>query len=198
MNNGLRSILADMRFPPVPTESKSQIKKAGRLMFDTSKSMQSRRDALDLVDRFRAAHGYPINTFQSTLHKRLKDFPDSFMAQRLKRMPSIIRKLEKEKTMQITTMQDIGGLRAVVETVKDVYRLERKYSTAKRFPHIQKNAVDYIAKPRDSGYRGLHLIYEYRNKQHPRYNGLLLEIQIRTKLQHSWATAVEIMEALTN
>ena len=37
------------------------------------------------------------------------------------------------------------------------------------------------------------LIYKYKNNQHPQYDGLRLELQIRTKLQHIWATAVETM-----
>jgi hypothetical protein len=42
----------------------------------------------------------------------------------------------------------------------------------------------------------LHLIYKYRNSQHPGFDGLRLELQIRTKLQHTWATAVETMDTL--
>lgn len=166
-------------------------------MVDRKKPLAARAKAIRLVDEFRAAHGYPINTFQATLHRKLKPFTGAFMAQRLKRMRSIISKLRKEKTMQVTTMQDIAGLRAVVSTVTDVYRLERIYAKTK-FAHEFKYAVDYIAKPRASGYRGLHLIYSYKSKVKPQYNGLLLELQIRTKLQHSWATAVEIMELFTN
>ncbi|MBI3812019.1 MAG: RelA/SpoT domain-containing protein [Nitrospirae bacterium] len=53
---------------------------------------------------------------------------------------------------------------------------------------------DYIQNPRnEDGYRSLHLIYKYKNKLAPSYNGLRLELQIRTKLQHTWATAVETM-----
>ena len=43
---------------------------------------------------------------------------------------------------------------------------------------------------------GIHLVYQYnntlaRNNTAQSYNGLLIELQIRTALQHSWATAVE-------
>lgn len=166
-------------------------------MIDKTKSVAERIEAFDLVDKFRAAHSYPINTFQSTLHERLRSFPGSFLAQRLKRMPAIMLKLRREKTMQITTMQDIGGLRAVVNSIEDMYKLATMYTTPRKFEHIQKAAIDYISAPRKSGYRSLHLIYEYRNKLEPQYDGLLIELQIRTKIQHSWATAVEIMETIT-
>lgn len=37
----------------------------------------------------------------------------------------------------------------------------------------------------------MHLIYKYKNPKNPVYDGLCIELQIRTKLQHAWATAVE-------
>jgi len=94
--------------------------------------------------------------------------------------------------MQLTTMQDIGGVRAVVGSVRDCYRLADEYGA--RFPHELVDAKDYIANPRnDDGYRSLHRIFKYRNGRNPNYDGLRLELQIRTKLQHTWATAVETM-----
>ncbi len=37
------------------------------------------------------------------------------------------------------------------------------------------------------------MIYRYHNERAPSYDGLSLELQLRTKLQHAWATAVETM-----
>jgi hypothetical protein len=42
-----------------------------------------------------------------------------------------------------------------------------------------------------SGYRGVHLVYRYYSDRSQDYNGLKVEMQIRTRLQHAWATAVE-------
>jgi putative GTP pyrophosphokinase len=53
--------------------------------------------------------------------------------------------------------------------------------------------VKYAAEPKSDGYRGIHLIYRYQNPNVPFYNGLHLELQLRTRLQHAWATAVETM-----
>jgi hypothetical protein len=50
---------------------------------------------------------------------------------------------------------------------------------------------DYINNPKESGYRSIHLIYRYKLKDTSAYNGLQLELQLRTKLEHAWATAVE-------
>jgi hypothetical protein len=56
---------------------------------------------------------------------------------------------------------------------------------------------DYISTPRDSGYRGIHLIYRYQSKKKSVYNRFKVEIQLRSRLQHAWATAVETIDAFT-
>jgi ppGpp synthetase/RelA/SpoT-type nucleotidyltranferase len=89
-------------------------------------------------------------------------------------------------------MQDIGGLRAVVREVDYVYKL-RDLLLKGRFLHKLVREDDYIRKPKASGYRSLHLVYRYANKYAPEYTGLQIEIQLRTELQHIWATAVETM-----
>jgi putative GTP pyrophosphokinase len=182
-------------FSPVPKESKSEIKRAGEVLAKSTALTEEVLRALDLADRWRACHAYPINTFQANLRSKLKDFPNNpIVAQRLKRMPTIIDKLKRYPAMQLTTMQDIGGVRAILGSVSDVYRLANMFRGSSRLAHELVDEKDYIKNPRsEDGYRSLHLIYKYRNKQAPGYNGLRLEVQIRTQLQHTWATAVETM-----
>jgi putative GTP pyrophosphokinase len=59
------------------------------------------------------------------------------------------------------------------------------------FEHQFVSESDYIASPRDSGYRGVHLIYRSKYRRAPAYDGLQIELQFRTRIQHIWATAVE-------
>ncbi|MCR5887326.1 RelA/SpoT domain-containing protein [Hymenobacter sp. J193] len=92
--------------------------------------------------------------------------------------------------MKLSRMQDIGGIRVVLSSCDDVYKLVMKYKHP-GFPHKLKNEKDYISNPKDSGYRCYHMVYEYSNSINSNYDGLMLELQIRTKLQHAWATAVE-------
>jgi len=89
-------------------------------------------------------------------------------------------------------MQDIGGLRTVVGSISKVRKLEANYRD-NSFKHVLLNSKDYISSPKSDGYRSVHLVYRYVNRSARRYEGLLLELQIRTKLQHAWATAVEAM-----
>ena len=191
-----------MPFARVPCQTRSQINKAGKMLAEQNGSIdpQSFFEAITLVNTWRACHAYPINTFQATLRGKLSSElygRNPIAAQRLKRMPTIIDKLKRYPEMQLTRMQDIGGLRAILDTVKDVYRLAeeyRGYRNNKGFLHELVQDKDYIKNPRDDdGYRSLHLIYKYKNKRVPDYNGLRLELQIRTKKQHAWATAVETM-----
>jgi len=185
-----------MAFSSVPTESKHNINKAGNILVKDNPSKNELIWARDLADKWRACHAYPINTFNSTLRDKLRNrnYSDPIVAQRLKRMPTIIDKLKRYPTMPLTTMQDIGGLRAVLGSVADVYKLANEYRHNTRFTHELVGEKDYIQNPRsEDGYRSLHLIYKYKNNRNPHYDGLRVELQIRTKLQHIWATAVETM-----
>ena len=90
-------------------------------------------------------------------------------------------------------MQDIGGLRAIVSSLTKVNQVVQKYKHSGSFEHDLISDYDYIQNPKLDGYRCVHLVYRYKNKLEPSYNGLLVELQVRTKLQHAWATAVETM-----
>jgi len=57
--------------------------------------------------------------------------------------------------------------------------------------HTLVHEDDYISSPKQSGYRSHHLIYRYYSDRSEVYNGLKVEIQIRSVIQHAWATAVE-------
>lgn len=184
-----------MAFPKVPTDSKTKINKAGHVLVQADPQSPEFHSALKLAERWRACHAYPINTFQKTLRDYIKDISSGgLVAQRLKRMPTIMDKLRRYNAMTLTTMQDIAGVRAVVGKVSHVYTLANKYRKKSRLEHELYNYKDYIAEPRnDDGYRSIHIMYKYRNKANPMYDGLRIEIQLRSQLQHIWATAVETM-----
>lgn len=179
---------------PTPQFSKSQVNKAGGILVGDAASPVELSWAQGVLGNWRACHGYPINTFQATLRLRLKHIDGTaFVAQRLKRTPSIISKLKRFSSMHLARMQDIGGLRAVVGTLDRLRVLEKEYVASGRFKHELVNTKDYIAEPKSDGYRSVHLVYRYKNDLAAEYDGLLLELQLRTRLQHAWATAVETM-----
>ncbi|MGH7232681.1 MAG: RelA/SpoT domain-containing protein [Nitrospiraceae bacterium] len=109
------------------------------------------------------------------------------VAQRIKRLSSIDLKLRLLPKLRLSQMQDIGGCRAIVKNVHAVNELVRSYNSQHKLDHID----DYIQSPKQSGYRGIHLIYRLLQQKNVAYNGLKVEIQLRSALQHAWATAVE-------
>lgn len=178
-----------------PSYSRSEVNKAGEILIDLANASLSESSwALDVMNNWRAAHDYPVNTFQANLRSKInkRGYQDALVVQRLKRITSIIAKLEKNPSMNLSRMHDIGGLRAIVNTVGQVNALKRDFITS-RFRHKLVREYDYIAEPKTSGYRGIHLVYQYFNNRAPEYDGFRLELQIRSKLQHAWATAVETM-----
>ena len=144
--------------------------------------------ALHLVNRWRASHSRPLNTFRTNLRRRAGN--RDIVAQRLKRLPSIITKLERLSWLKLSRMQDIGGCRAIVGSADDAFRLAADFADS-RIRHELVRYDNYIDEPRDSGYRSLHMVYSYHSDRNDLWNGLKTEIQVRSQLQHQWATAVE-------
>jgi len=177
---------------PLPEYSRSEVTKAGDVLRAGGGPFQQFQWAIDVLVNWRAAHAYPINTFQSTLRAKLrKGYGQPIVAQRLKRLPSIVAKLRRFPGMELARMQDIGGLRAVVPGLSHVRQLEAEYRTSS-FEHELVGDRDYIANPKQDGYRGIHFVYRYDNPQAPQeYEGMRVELQFRTRMQHTWAMAVE-------
>ncbi len=127
----------------------------------------------------------------------------AIIAQRLKRLMSIQVKLLRNDNMALSQMQDIGGCRAVVRSVSQVDRLVKAYDDWSRSrPLVGAEFVkkyDYIDHPKKDGYRSVHLIYKYRSASQGQgsWNGLRIEVQIRSRQQHAWATAVETVDTIT-
>ncbi|MFH1610938.1 MAG: RelA/SpoT domain-containing protein [Patescibacteria group bacterium] len=178
--------------------SKSQTNFAGDILRDKNSLEKDKNYALEVLGNWRASHSYPMHIFKKRL-KRVSEKIDAraLSAQRLKRVPSIIKKLNrrydgKKATMKLARMQDIAGCRVVLSNVDLVRELYKDYYIKGDLKHKKVNEKDYITTPKDDGYRSIHLVYRYySDKGKNIYNGLLVEIQIRSKLQHIWATAVE-------
>lgn len=149
--------------------------------------------ALDVLNNWRAAHSFPLNTFQMWMRRRAGEiYENALVAQRIKRVPSIVHKLGRFPGMKLSRMQDIGGCRAVLKTSAQVRRLCRVYKQS-GIKHTFVGEKDYISDPKSSGYRCVHLVYRYRSDKNSVYDGLQIELQLRSRLQHAWATAVETM-----
>ncbi len=178
--------------------SRTQVVNAGKTVRDKCCSEEDMRYSLQVINNWRAAHAYPMHVIYMHLRKLASGNPDIIVAERMKRLESIITKLKRESSMSLWTMQDLGGCRFIVPTIKDVYQYAELYSSS-NIRHKQCKKYDYITLPKNSGYRSLHLVYQYFSDKKDTYNNnMLVEIQFRTKLQHLWATAIETMSLITN
>src|SRR5439155_18826770 len=139
----------------------------------------------------------PLLYFRLALTEKAQRIePKPLIAQRIKRLPAIRLKLERLTRLKLSKLQDIGGCRAVVLTSQRVQQLVKLYE-ASRAQHELDHISDYLAKPKEDGYRGVHLIYRFQSEKYQSHCGLKIEIQLRSKLQHAWATAVETVGIFT-
>ena len=197
-------------FPP-PPHSRSAVKRAGKAI---SEGVETDHD-IDLVDQWRSAHGYVINTFQIFFKRRIvkRSAPAEF-AQRLKRRRTVIDKLHRRRNdgqpliADVTSMHDFAGCRLIFQDIESLVEF-RSYvnspESMKNVKHKLRHGLekyDYIERPKSSGYRGIHDIYFHHPRPHRHgdmsapWQGLLVEVQYRTRVQHAWATALEISDII--
>lgn len=194
-----------MRWTKSKGYSKNKINSAGAILISNTSSEQEKQEAIEILDNWRAIHSYPMHVFKKRLKSKSQLIDKkSLTAQRLKRVPSILNKLKREyegrpATMNLSQMQDIGGCRAILSELDFVKKLHKEFKLKGDLKHEKVGEKDYIAYPKKDGYRSIHLIYKYHSDKPKKkeYNGLLVEIQIRTKLQHLWATAIETVDFFT-
>jgi hypothetical protein len=187
----------------VPQHGSSRVTTAGKIISGRKEATENLDEALafEIAANWRSAHGYPLQVLYMTLRNRAKKIDRyALLAQRLKRMPSIVAKLRRFHGMQLSQMQDLGGCRAVLSSVEKVDELVAIYENSPLTSARLCEKYDHISIPKSDGYRGVHLVYKYDSrKQHlEHYNGLRIEMQIRSRHQHAWATALETIDTFTS
>jgi ppGpp synthetase/RelA/SpoT-type nucleotidyltranferase len=107
---------------------------------------------------------------------------------RIKSYDRIIEKIKRRNIVAGTTntlerkIGDIVGTRIVVDYLQQVYATLAVIKTHRRFKILE--IEDFIEKPQDSGYRGIHVKIRFDT---PNFKGVICEIQIKTQTQDSWA-----------
>ena len=176
-----------------PKHSRTRVSAAGTKLIDPLSSPNELRHARAIINNWRAAHSLPLERIRMELQERVRPLgEEALIAQRLKRLSSIDAKLRRFRNMNLARMQDTGGCRAVLPSVDDVRRVARSYADNPS-RHCVVHTDDYLTNPRASGYRGIHLVSRFQpvEAREAIYAGMRIEIQLRSRLQHAWAAAVE-------
>ena len=180
-----------------PEYSKKAVKRAGEKLISPAVTDEEYSNSMDILSNWRSAHAYPMHAMLISL-RRMSSKIDSkaVVVQRLKRTPSILSKLKRYNKMKLHRMQDIGGCRTVVSTSAKAEKLYDRIVNS-RTRHRLHKIDDYIKEPKESGYRGIHLVYKYNGDKQV-YKDYFIELQLRSKIQHAWATAIEIVDHFTS
>lgn len=169
--------------------SRKSLDKAGRALLDPF----TRSEVIEKVSSWRMTHLPVLRVFVEELTKHLNanGIPFAFYSQRIKRMTSIIDKLRNNPQMGLGGLQDIGGARFVFDTMDELEHCKAALETFVPIGFTLYRITDYIKEPKSSGYRSIHYVYQYHSDDNEELDGLRIELQIRTRLEHSWAMAVE-------
>ena len=117
--------------------------------------------------------------------------PIETIKSRLKSPESIIEKLHR-KGLEFSAqciereLTDIAGVRVVCAFPEDIYELADCFLKQDDITLIKKK--DYIEKPKENGYRSLHLIVETPIFLHDEKRPMRVEVQLRTIAMDFWAS----------
>ncbi len=183
--------------PLAPFGSLGDVRRAGDVLRQAQASQGNLpsigkvREAREVIEAYRSAHAAPLHAAYMGLRSCLTiEGFDLDVSRRLKRLPTIEDKLRRLPSMDLSTMQDIGGCRAVLNTQGQVQRVVERFCANSLKRNRRPDRIrDYVAGPQDSGYRAIHI--------YTRYHGRRIEVQLRTREQDSWAKIVEDLTSKT-
>ncbi|NGP44820.1 GTP pyrophosphokinase family protein [Bacillaceae bacterium SIJ1] len=110
---------------------------------------------------------------------------------RLKSPESLLSKLQR-KGLQLTLnnaekhVHDIAGIRILCSFISDIYAIADMLQQQKDIQLLQTK--DYIKKPKQNGYRSLHLLLKVPVFMSDRTEEVCVEVQIRTVAMDFWAS----------
>ncbi len=160
------------------------------LLWSEASEIEIRR-IFSKANKWRELHELPMKRVRHQILGHMRSTGvRGLTAARLKRMQSIRKKLVRRKDFSIEMLQDLAGCRVILPAMKDV----KSFLSSYREKHGHKLVYedDYIKRPKIDGYRSHHMILAFCGSVgEEAYFGKRVEVQVRTRLQHAWATAVE-------
>jgi ppGpp synthetase/RelA/SpoT-type nucleotidyltranferase len=149
------------------------------------------REDLETLQTLRTSYKKPLSQIFDVLQNSIsKVNKNAIITYRIKRIDSIISKLNRLPNAQLPRIEDIAGCRCILRSNNEVYKLKEILGEGL---FIKSDRNDYIANPKPDGYKSLHLIVQTKDKlSRP------IELQLRSEKDHNWATLVEITDQVYN
>jgi ppGpp synthetase/RelA/SpoT-type nucleotidyltranferase len=185
--------------------SQNDLKRAGKMLasdmpYDENNLERTEKyiEVFKMAYSWRNSHIYPMRRIQHELGGRVRAIKRSgFSYSRVKRMVSIRKKLSRTTT-KFNQIQDLGGCRAILNTAEAYSEIIEEYKNGIS-AHTLRLDRDYVASPKPSGYRGHHFVLQFQSEPESyQYHDRQIEVQVRTVLQHAWATALEAVGMMKN
>ena len=158
-------------------------------------------EKLELLDQFESlmikyrAAVREVTTKLEVLNDELSSFaernPIEGIQSRIKRPYSIAKKL-KARGLPVAVesiqknLNDVAGIRVICPFISDIY--DEAYMLLSQEDVLLIEKKDYIEKPKENGYRSLHLIVEIPIFLSKGKENMRVEIQIRTVAMDFWAS----------
>ena len=181
--------------------SNTYIQKMGKVLLESKDPIEVAQ-AESVIEDWRGQHDIVLDVFEKHILSLLQDNGIIVIdrGRRLKRLNAIKNKMDRHNVWNLSTMQDVGGMRIILPTIDEIYKTTSIIESLGVYDFtIQNDGISvYIDEPRPTGYRAVHIVFKYEpfDKNNDCY-GQKIELQLRTKNQHIWAMGVETAELIT-
>lgn len=167
--------------------TKGEIDRLGNTIRE--ENSQIKDNTLIELQNYRTSHKETISAiFNFLCSISNKIHPQTIVTYRIKRIESIIGKLNRYPDMRFSRMWDIGGCRCITRNNNDIYKIRKIIIETSDFEIVKEK--NYIDEPQNDGYKSLHLFIKQKGCDK------VIEVQLRNQKDHNWATLVEITDLL--
>ncbi len=151
--------------------SKNSVRAAGKRIAEAGSVAKADTGDISLLDDWRKAHLLPLTAIAMWLRQPSLEATDLAPAQRLKRRDTLLDKLISGRSKDASTMHDLGGCRLIFQDVLALQNFRNYLEKESRAKHVLLHTTDkydYVAHPKQTGYRGVHYVYAYRSSSDER------------------------------
>lgn len=175
--------------------SKREVDKAGEAIAKGLLLDDRGNDPLEVLEYWRGVHMEPLHKMMD-IASGLMPEAQPLIAGRIKKFDTVVDKLKRPSTpSSLKSTFDIAGCRVLLPDLQAQREYCSRLEALSDIVDGSKTRVrDYlkVPHPSGSGYRSKHIICKFTGLKCDQ--DLFVEVQVRTNLQHAWATALELFD----